>query len=89
DTSTNNFYYANIYAQEVTGVGTYENVGGYFGSENQENFYQMETGTMEITQYGENSGDIIRGTFTGEAFGGQNGVTIVTNVSGLFKAIRQ
>lgn len=89
DTTNNTYYFANIYTEQVTGVGTYENVSGYFGSETQENFYQMESGTMEITEYGENVGDIIRGTFEGEAFGGVNGVTVIVNISGTFKAIRE
>ncbi len=89
DSTTNNYYFANLYTQDVTGTGTYTNVSGYFGVETQEDFYQMETGTMEVTEFGANPGDIIRGTFEGEAFGQQNGTTVMIPVSGTFKAIRQ
>ena len=90
DSTTNDYYYASIYTSEnVNGTGTYSNVSGYFGVETQQNFFEMIDGTMEITQYGENSGDIIRGTFEGQGFGGVNGVTIEAPVSGTFKAIRQ
>lgn len=90
DSTTNDYYYASIYTSEnVNGTGTYSNVSGYFGIETQENFFEMIDGTIEITQYGENPGDIIRGTFEGQGYGGVNGVTIEAPMSGTFKAIRQ
>ena len=89
DTTTNSFHFADLRASDVTGIGTYTGVSGYFGNQSQENFYQIESGTMEITQFGENSGDIIRGTFEGDGFGQQSGITVLVPVSGSFKAIRE
>ncbi len=91
DSTSNDYYFANINVSNVTGVGSYSNVNGYFGIETQEKFYQLdsESTTMEITQFGENPGDLIRGTFTGQASGQDNsGATVQAPVSGEFKAIR-
>jgi len=93
DTSANtiDYFFTNISVANVTGVGTYSNVSGYFGLETQEKFYQIDpaTTTMEVTQYGDNPGDIIRGTFVGEAFGQDNaGSTTNLPINGVFKAIR-
>ncbi|MEZ4888727.1 MAG: hypothetical protein R3E32_28635 [Chitinophagales bacterium] len=89
DTTSQKYYFANINVGNVTGVGTYTNVSGYFGIETQDEFYQFESGTMEITEFGLNTGDIIRGTFEAEVTGIQNGVTVLVPATGTFKAIRQ
>lgn len=87
----NEYYYANITAESVTSIGTYNNVRGYFGTESSEKFYELipASTTMEITQYGANVGDLIRGNFTGEATYIDQGVTTQVPVSGEFKMIRQ
>lgn len=86
----NNYYYANISAEGVTSIGTYSNVTGYFGAETSEKFYDLipTSTTMEVTHFGENSGDLIRGTFTGQASYNNQGVTTEVPVSGEFKVIR-
>ncbi|MFK7906920.1 MAG: hypothetical protein AB8B69_17435 [Chitinophagales bacterium] len=91
DEGVSDYYYADINGGLVTGVGTYNNVNGYFGSEMSGRFYSLvpASTTMEVTHFGENPGDLIRGTFTGQATAEDQGTTIQVEVSGSFKTIRQ
>jgi len=87
-----NEYYFNLTVPGVAGVGTYNNVTGYWANQSQETgFYQLQSNTtVEITQYGDNPGDIIRGTFMGDAVTDSIGITTtIVPVSGSFKAIRE
>ena len=66
----NSLHYLYLSVSNVTGVGTYNDVSGSWGNEFQElDYHQLIANltTMEITQYGESPGDIIRGIITGEA----------------------
>ncbi|MGB0931711.1 MAG: hypothetical protein ACPGVB_13090 [Chitinophagales bacterium] len=91
DPDLNNYYFTNIQTENVTSTGTYNNVTGYFGAEGSGKFYDLVPGstTMEVTQFGPNSGDLIRGTFTGQATYENQGVTTQVPVKGVFKMIRQ
>ncbi len=92
------YYYINMSINDVTGVGIYAGDGngnnnddGIFaswGSENQQKGFNLvsDVSTFEITEYGANSGDIIRGIFTGEAITtDETGVSTQVPVSATFK----
>ncbi|MEZ4888265.1 MAG: hypothetical protein R3E32_26280 [Chitinophagales bacterium] len=90
DENVSSYYYANISADMVTGVGTYSIVNGYFGEESTESYELVPSmTTMEVTQFGENVGDIIRGTFTGQAIKQITPSGPQVAVSGTFKAVRK
>ncbi|MGB1241557.1 MAG: hypothetical protein ACPG49_03485, partial [Chitinophagales bacterium] len=87
-----NEYYFNLTVLGVSSVGTYNDVTGYWANQSQETgFFQLQSNTtVEITQYGDNPGDIIRGTFMGDAVTDSIGIaTTIVPVSGSFKAIRE
>ncbi len=90
----NNISGVGIYTGNNNGVANDDPVSGYWGNQTQEeDWYNLigDVSTIEITEYGTNPGDVIRGTFVGEAttWDSNTGDNLQVPVSGIFKAIMQ
>jgi len=87
-TDNTDFYSASLFSEtetEVEGIGTYDDFILFIM---EDDFGRVYTVTLEITEFGENAGETIRGTFYEEKIDPETG-EIAYPVTGSFKAIRQ